>query len=166
MNALTFDTQVKDVIVERFELLKNQIAESISSHGLTASGRTAASMYVVADSYSVTLYGRPFFPALETGSSRWTGGTGISCSFAEFKGIIRNWASSKGLNFGQHKEYERAVSAIAMKIIRNGTKQKRSGQRLDVYTTLVEEAVKDCEKLVVDLANAEIDNIVKDWGDK
>lgn len=154
--------QMSDAIAERFERLKKEIAASISSHGLTASGRTAASMYVTVAPSSVTLWGRAFFAALETGSSRWTGRTGIPCSWYEFNGIIRNWAASKGLNFGQHKEHERTLGAITTSIIKHGTAQTRK-PRLDVYTSLVDEAVKDCEALCVDIVNAQVDNVIAQW---
>lgn len=154
--------QMSDAIAERFERLKKEIAASISSHGLTASGQTARSMYVVVTPQEISLYGRAFFAALETGSSRWTGRTGIPCSWYEFNGIIRNWAASKGLNFGQHKEHERTLGAITTSIIKHGTAQTRK-PRLDVYTSLVDEAVKDCEALCVDIVNAQVDNVIAQW---
>lgn len=162
MISLTFTTEMQDAIIARLTQLKDEIAQSISSHGLTASGRTAASMYVNATSSTVTLYGRPFFPALETGSKRWTGATGIRCTFQEFRQIISDWASAKGLHLGDASDTERAVSAIAMSIIRNGTAQTRR-PRLDVYTSLVDKAAEDCGDLMVGIVNKEIDNAIAQW---
>ena len=163
MNFLEQEMVAK--VEERFNQLKDEIANSISAHGLTASGRTAQSMHIVTTDIEVTLYGRAFFPALETGSSRWTGATGVPCTFYEFKEIIRNWVQAKGLNFGQHREHERAIGAITASIIQSGTRQKQSGQRLDVYTTLVNKAVEDCGELVADVVNVNVDNIItKLWG--
>ena len=158
-----FTEQMQQAIVTRLEKLKVDIAHSISAHGLTASGRTAQSLEVVASGAEVSLYGRAFFPALETGSIRWIGYTGIRCSFLEFKQIIRNWVTAKGLNFGQAKQHERTIGAITAKIIREGSKQKRSGQRRDVYSTLVEEAVADCSDLVADVVGAQVNNIIAQW---
>ena len=155
-------TEMRDAVAARIDKLREDIAQSISSHGLTASGKTAASMYVVVSDKEVSLYGRAFFPALETGSSRWTGATGVRCTFTEFKDIIRNWATAKGLNFGQAHEWDKAVSAIAMKIIKKGTMQK-SKPRLDVYTSLVNEAVADCEALCLDVVNAQVHNLIAKW---
>ena len=155
-------TQMRDAVAARIDKLREDIAESISSHGLTASGKTAYSMYVVVEDKEVALWGRAFFPALETGSSAWTGATGVRCTFREFKDIIRNWASAKGLNFGQAREWDRAVSAIAMSIIKQGTVQRRR-QRLDVYTSLVDEAAQDCENLCLDVVNAQVDNVIAQW---
>lgn len=159
---LYIPTNIRDAVASRFEQLRSDIASSIATHGLTASGKTAASMYVVANNHEVALYGRAFFAALETGSSRWTGKTGIPCSWYEFKEIIRNWASAKGLNFGQHKEHERTLGAITTSIIKHGTEQTRK-PRLDVYTSLVDQAVKDCESICVDIVNAQVNNVIAQW---
>lgn len=155
--------EIAEKLVERLLRLKDDIAASINAHGLTASGRTAASMRVTIDEKSVTLWGRAFFPALETGSSRWTGATGVHCTFAEFRNIIRDWVAAKGLVFGQAREQDRAISAIAMKIIREGTRQKRSGQRLDVYSTLVDQAADDCAEIVADITGAAVDAAINQW---
>lgn len=162
MDALYLPTDMREVVARRLEQLKADISQSIASHGLTASGRTQASLVVVTDDKSVTLYGRAFFPALETGSSRWTGKTGVRCTFAEFKEIIRQWATAKGLHFGQAREHERTVGAITASIIRNGTAQTRK-PRLDVYTTLVDQAAEDCANLCADVVNAQIDNVIAQW---
>lgn len=156
---------VQSNLTRRLEQLKRDIAQSISAHGLTASGKTANSMYVTSTQFGVALYGRPFFPALETGSSAWTGATGIRCSYEEFKGIILNWARAKGLNFGQNKAYEKAVANIAWSIMQNGTAQKHKG-RLDVYTSLVDEAAEECEKVVMDEVNVVVNNVIANWGEK
>lgn len=158
-----FTADMQQAIVTRLEKLKVDIAHSISAHGLRASGRTAQSLEVVASGADVSLYGRAFFPALETGSIRWIGYTGVRCTFVQFKEIIRAWVAAKGLNFGQAKKQESTIGAITAKIIREGTKQKRSGQRLDVYSTLVEEAVADCSDLVAEVVGAQVNNIIAQW---
>ena len=155
--------QMRSIVVQRLTQLRDDIAQSIASHGLTASGRTAASLVVADDATSVTLYGRNFFAALETGSSLWTGRTGVKCSVEEFREIIRAWATAKGLNLGQAKAHERAIGAITWSIIKRGTKQKRTGQRLDVYTTLVDQAVADCGELCKDAMFVEVNNVIAKW---
>lgn len=152
-----------NAVEKRLDKLREDIAASINSHGLKASGRTAASLVVQTSGDSVTLYGRAFFPALETGSSLWSGKTGIKCSVEEFQTIIRQWVRDKGLNFGQAKAHDRAVKAIAWSIIKRGTKQKRSGTRLDIYTSLVDEAADDCADIVGGLVSAEVDNVIAKW---
>lgn len=160
---LYFNRELTDAVANRLQRLKEDIAESINRHGLTASGRTAQSLRVVVTDKEISLYGRAFFAALETGASRWTGATGVRCTWNEFRNIIRDWVSAKGLVFGQAREQEQAISAITSKIIRTGTKQKRSGQRLDVYSSLVDEAVEDCANIMVDITNAQIDNTIAQW---
>ncbi len=158
-----FSKPVLEAIAGRLQKLRDDIAESISRHGLTASGRTAQSLRVVVTPKEVALWGRAFFSALETGSSRWTGSTGIRCTFDEFRIIIRDWVQAKGLNFGQAREHERTINAITAQIIRDGTAQKRSGQRLDVYTTLVDEAVEDCSNIMANIVNANVKNVISKW---
>ena len=162
MNNNTLD--LRDALARRFERLKDDIAGSIASHGLTASGRTARSLFVTTDEWEVTLWGRAFFPALETGSSRWTGVTGVPCTFQEFRGIIWNWAAAKGLNFGQHREQERAVASIASSIIRNGTRQRHK-PRIDVYTSLVNRAVQDCGDIAANVVGAQVLNVIGKWAE-
>lgn len=160
--AISISPALRQTVAERLMRLKDDIAASITSHGLTASGRTAASLRVSVSDNEVALWGRSFFPALETGSSRWEGRTGVRCTFAEFRRIIADWATAKGLNLGQAKEFDRTVAAIAMSIIRRGTAQKRR-QRLDVYSTLIDNAVSDCVDLMADVANAAVDNCLAKW---
>ena len=161
--AFAKNAEMWRLVTQRLNKLAKDIADSIAAHGLTASGATARSLKVVDEDDGVALYGRNFFPALETGSSRWTGATGIKCSVEEFKAIIRAWATAKGLNFGQASEHERTIEAITYKIIREGTKQKRSGERLDVYTTLLDEAVKDCGDIVAEQMGNQIINYLQQW---
>lgn len=155
--------EIKDKVIERMTQLANDIAASIARHGLTASGATARSLKVVDEGDEVALYGRTFFPALETGSANWTGYTGIHCTFYEFREIIRRWATAKGLNFGQAKDYDKAVGAITSSIIRRGTAQKRSGVRLDVYTSLIDQAVADIGEIIMSAYGEEITNHLEKW---
>lgn len=151
-------------IVERVEQLRDDIADSILANGINASGATIRSLRVEshadADSLRVTLYGRPFFNAIETGSSRWTGRTGIRCTVDEFTEIIRQWASDKGLVFDDE---DRAVSAIAWAIIKRGSKTKREGGRADIYTPLVDGAAADIGELVGLFFSERINALLINW---
>lgn len=147
----------------RMVQLRDEIREAIASKGLRASGRTQDSLRVYVDGNKVVLEGRAFFAALQNGSSAWSGKTGIRCTFSEFKEIIRQWATDKGLNFGQAKEFDRAVGAIAMSIIRNGTKLYRTGQRLDVYDTLINEALLDIGEMAGVVVMQSVDVVIDQW---
>lgn len=147
----------------RIVQLRDEIREAIAAKGLRASGRTQDSLRVYVDGNTVVLEGRAFFSALQYGSSPWTGRTGIRCTFQEFKQIIYQWATDKGLNLGQAREFDRAVGAIAMSIIHNGTRLHRQGGRLDVYDTLINEALLDIgEKAMLVTAEA-VDVVIDQW---
>ena len=159
---VSIDLQMMQALESRMLQLKNEIAESINQKGVRASGRTAASMYVENNGNEITLYGRKFFSAMQYGSRPWAGVNG-SCSFDTFRNIIRQWASDKGLNFGQHKEYERTVSAIAMTIIRKGSKIYRSGGYREVYDKAVDRAFADMQKIAIDKAGTLLEAAIWQW---
>ena len=147
----------------RIVQLRDEIREAIAAKGLRASGRTQDSLRVYVDGNTVVLEGRAFFSALQYGSSRWTGRTGIRCTFDEFRQNIYQWATDKGLNLGQAKEFDRAIGAITMSIIKRGSKLHRTGQRLDVYDTLINEALLDIgEKAMLVTAEA-VDVVIDQW---
>lgn len=165
LNSLELPKAMVEAVTERLEKLKDDIKQSIASHGLTASGKTAASLVVQSNQLEVALYGRAFFPALETGSRPWTGYTGVRCTFQEFRAIIYDWATAKGLNLGDATSTERAISAIAMKIILDGTRQRQK-QRLNVYSTLVDKAAEDCATIAADVVGAQVNNAISIWGER
>ena len=147
----------------RIVQLRDEIRAAIAAKGLRASGRTQDSLRVYVDGNTVVLEGRAFFSALQYGSSPWTGRTGIRCTFQEFKQIIYQWATDKGLNLGQAREFDRAIGAITMSIIKRGSKLHRTGQRLDVYDTLINEALLDIgEKAMLVTAEA-VDVVIDQW---
>lgn len=147
----------------RIVQLRDEIREAIAAKGLRASGRTQDSLRVYVDGNTVVLEGRAFFSALQYGSSPWTGRTGIRCTFDEFRQIIYQWATDKGLNLGQAREFDRAIGAITMSIIKRGSKLHRTGQRLDVYDTLINEALLDIgEKAMLVTAEA-VDVVIDQW---
>lgn len=128
-------------VVRRMEQLREEISQSITASGKRASGRTQESMYVDFEGNKVGLYtSAMWFPTLEQGASYWDGRTGIKCSFAEFKEIIRTWATAKGLAF---KDDDKVLGAIAWTIIKHGTKDFRNGGRTDIYTPYIEAAIED-----------------------
>lgn len=147
----------------RIVQLRDEIREAIAAKGLRASGRTQDSLRVYVDGNTVVLEGRAFFPALQYGSSSWSGKTGVPCTYAEFKDIIYQWATDKGLNLGQAKEFDKAVGAIAMSIIRNGTKLKRTNGYIDVYDTLIEKAVEDIANQAMVVEAKAIDVVINQW---
>lgn len=147
----------------RIVQLRDEIRDAIGRMGLKASGRTQDSLKVRVDGNAVILEGRAFFPTLQYGSKPWSGATGVRCSFDEFKGIIRDWATAKGLSFGDATTHERTIGAIAMTIIRRGSKVYRSGQRLDVYDTLIDEALLDLGEQLNLINVKAVDVVIDKW---
>ena len=147
----------------RIVQLRDEIRAAIASKGLRASGRTQDSLRVYVDGNTVVLEGRAFFSALQYGSSPWTGKTGIRCTFEAFREIIRQWASDKGLNFGQAKEHERTIGAITATIIRRGSRLYRNGAYQDVYDTLIAEAVKDVNTILLTEVGTAFDIAINKW---
>lgn len=166
MNTADLASALTGTVYNRVVQLKEEISAAIATTGKRASGRTQESLKVLVDGNTVTLVGRAFFPALEYGSSNWTGKTGIHCTFAEFKEIIRAWANAKGLTFGQAKEHERAIGAITSSIIRRGTKEFRMGNYTDVYDTLITEALLDIGEKVQLITAEAVDVVVDRWAMK
>ena len=143
--------------------LRDEIKQSIADKGLTASGRTQNSLRVYVDGNTVVLEGRAFFASLEYGSAPWSGKTGIRCSYEEFKEIIRQWASDKGLNFGQAKEHKKVVANIAWVIMNQGTKLYGAHGYRDVYDTLIEKAVEDIGNQALLVEAEAVDVVINQW---
>ena len=163
LNVAALDRAVVDHLAVRMEQLRDDIRNAINTMGLRASGATSRSLRVEVTSNEVALWGRKFFASLEYGSRPWTGVTGIRCSFVQFRDIIRDWAAAKGLSFGEHKEHERVIAAIAMSIIRNGSRLYRNGAYQDVYDTLIAAAVKDMETVAIDKVGTAFDIEINKW---
>jgi hypothetical protein len=147
----------------RIVQLRDEIRDAIGRMGLKASGRTQDSLKVRVDGNTVILEGRAFFPTLQYGLKPWSGSTGVRCTFDEFKAIIRDWATAKGLSFGDATTHERTIGAIAMTIIRRGSKVYRSGQRLDVYDTLIDEALLDLGEQLNLINVKAVDVVIDKW---
>lgn len=162
----TIDKGVATMLEARMAKLRDDIRSRINAMGLRASGRTGDSLRVEVSDNEVALWGRKFFASLEYGSRYWTGTTGVRCSFNAFRDIIRQWASDKGLNFGDASDTERAVSAIAITIMRQGTKLFRGHGYQDVYDTLIAEALKDFQIIVLDKVGTEFNIAINQWARK
>lgn len=163
LNVAAIDKVVADHVAVRFEKLRDDIRERINAMGLRASGATGRSLKVVVTGNEVALWGRKFFASLQYGSKPWSGATGIRCTFEAFRDIIRQWASDKGLNFGQAKEHERTIGAITATIIRRGSKLYRNGAYQDVYDTLIAEAVKDVNSILLTEVGTAFDIAINQW---
>lgn len=157
------DHLIRDTVMHRLERLRDDIRSAIASKGLRASGRTQESLRIYENGNEIGLEGRAFFSALQYGSSAWTGKTGIRCDYPTFKQIIYQWASDKGLHLGEARAFDRAVGAIAWTIINRGTRLHRQGGRLDVYDTLITEALLDMKDLAGVEVMKQVDVVIDRW---
>lgn len=154
---------MKEKIIARMSQLRDDIRERLATTGKVASGHTNRSLIVVDDGMTITLYGRPFFPSVQYGSSLWNGHTGVSCSFEAFRQFIANWVQAKGLNFGQHQAHERAVSAITASIIKYGTRDWREHRYTDIYDTLIAQCWQDLQDEAIGVAGEAVDVAISKW---
>ena len=163
MNTAEMSSALTSTAYNRIVQLRDEIREAIASKGLRASGRTQDSLRVYVEGNKVILEGRAFFPALQFGSSAWSGKTGVHCTFQEFKQIIYQWASDKGLNLGQAREFDKAVGAIAWSIMNHGTRLKRTNGYIDVYDTLINETLLDIGEQIQLVQAEAIDVVIDQW---
>ena len=157
------DHLIRQSFMARLIKLRDEIRTAIASKGLRASGRTQESLHVYQEGNEVGLAGRPFFSAVQFGSSAWSGKTGIRCSYEEFKSIIYQWTSDKGLNLGQASDFEKAVANIAWVIMRSGTKLHRNNGYIDVYDSLIDKALADMKDLVGVEVMKQVDVVIDQW---
>lgn len=146
-------------ITKRLEQLRDDIRDKISANGQRASGRTQESLKVLQQGNGVSLVGRKYFAAIETGTKPWSTANGKTFSPA-FRDIIRQWIIDKGINVD---DPDRAAAAISHKIINEGSRTYRQSGFNDVYTSLIPQAVHDIESLTTALMGAACDVVINKW---
>lgn len=163
-------SKAKKEIVVTLEDLKRKIIENHKRAGQVASGSTIKSIRIEETEDGAKLVGRRYFGTLETG--RKPGKTPRN-----FNEIIQNWILDKGIKFKSmpykrresnkwHPKYTPQLrglmslsSAIAHKIMTDGTKLYRSGGRDDIYTKPTEEAIKDIKQKLAGIFKTEIERL-------
>lgn len=143
MSIQTINADTQAVLAWAFENLRQRISANIESTGRTASGRTQESLRVevVADAegFSATLYSRPFFGTLETGSQPWRTQYRHPPKF--FRDIIATWIADKGLDLSPY--------LVARKIMREGSAIYRAGGKPDVYSDEIPTTIDEIRKAIV-----------------
>lgn len=133
----TINTNIAGILATAFEDLRERIAGNIDTAGKRATGGTQESLEVVitedADGVTATLYGRPFFGALETGSRPWRNQYRHPPKF--FRDIMAEWIEAKGLDLSPY--------LVARKIMREGSALYRAGGEPNIYTEEIPRAVDD-----------------------
>ena len=117
----------------------DRIKQNLVSSGEQTTGKTADSLrYEVAgkeDSVTLTIYGRPFFKATETGTK-----PSEKAPSPEMVESLTEWAQKKGV---EAKPY-----AIAKSILKKGSRLYRKGGRKDIYSN-VKEQIADMVRVEV-----------------
>ena len=126
------------------------IRAALASTGTNASGRTSASLHVVAAGGVLEVWGRPAFGTVEHG--RRAGRVPRN-----FTAIIAQWIVDKGIPVqptevkrvtdrdGHTRALLRMAGAIAWRIRTEGSKLHREGGRKDIYTPAVQRAKEAVE---------------------
>lgn len=143
MSIQTINADTHAVLEVAFENLRNRIAANIESTGRNASGQTIESLETVVisdtEGISATLYGRPFFGALETGTQPWRTQYRHPPKF--FRDIIAAWIEVKGLDLSPY--------LVARKIMREGSAIYRAGGKPDVYSEEIPTTIDEIRKAIV-----------------
>lgn len=139
---------------------RQRIIANMDAAGQRVTGRTAQSLRVEkVNDNEVRLVARPFFSALETGSRPWSGRTGNTMSAADFRDIIEQWATRKGI-VPPDMTPKSFAFVVARKIMRSGSKLYRTGGRTDIFTPEVERAMKNVNDVVGATLTAQVSEIV------
>ena len=125
--------EVKAILCEELDNLRQRIIENHIRAGQRASGKTIKSLHVVVDDNHGTHYGRQAFGVLEVGRASEKVPKG-------FYKIIQQWMIDKGIQVERPRSF---AYLVARKIATEGTSLYRSGTYEDIYTTNVEQTIRD-----------------------
>ncbi|MEI8087087.1 MAG: hypothetical protein WCG93_12835 [Paludibacter sp.] len=125
------DTKVERILYEELEILEEEIIQRHEQAGQVASGKTRAKFLIQSSNLVGTLSGAGYVGVLERG--RKPGG--VPKDFIE---ILQKWAASKNISFSSEKQFELWANGVKWKLIREGTKLYRSGQKQDIFDTPIE----------------------------
>lgn len=125
--------EIKGILGEELESLRQRIIENHIRAGQKASGKTISSLRVDVKDNQGILFGRQAFGVLETGRKPGKVPKG-------FYQIIQQWAKDKGIQVENPKSF---AYFVARKIAREGTELHRQGGRSDIYSPEVEKTIQE-----------------------
>ena len=143
---------VKYIIESELNLLKERIISNHLSAGQRASGKTAASLNVMAEADFVSLLGRKAIGTLETG--RKAGPVPKN-----FYLIIKQWSKDKGLTFESESQRGTFAYFVAKKIAEEGTDLFIQGGRNDIYSNEIPVTINKIAERITERFTMEITNI-------
>lgn len=126
----------------------DEIRKNLSSSGTDATGETSRSVghevYTQGDRIILEVYGgRPYFPTVETGSKPSKKKPG-----RKMIDKIKTWADVRGILASPW--------AIAMNILKFGSKLWQKGGRKDIYSNVAERAGSDLSRRIAEAENKKI----------
>lgn len=125
--------EIKGILNEELESLRQRIIRNHIRAGQKASGRTIASLRVEVNDDNGTLFGRQAFGVLETGRKPGKVPKG-------FYQIIQQWVQDKRIHVNNPKSFSYFV---ARKIAQEGTQLYREGGRADIYSPEIEKTIQN-----------------------
>ena len=146
---------IQDVLRKFGDETVTIIQSNLASTGTNASGATSKSVVSTQKDNRVTVTGRPFFDAVETGRGPTRNNTPSNPTLQQ---QILAWIQTG--KPGITENIEGASYAIAKFIHKNGTKLFRDGGRDDIFTPAISE--QRIDKLVGEVAEVTQDNTVNE----
>ena len=144
---------IQDVLKKFGDETVSIIQANLASTGTNASGATSKSVQSTQKDNRVTVTGRPFFFAVETGSGPTVNGNNGGPTLQQ---AILGWIQTG--KPGISENIEGASWAISKFIHKYGTKLFRDGGRNDIFTPAISE--QRVNKLVVEIADLALDGTV------
>lgn len=141
--------EIKGVLNEELNNLRQRIIENHIQAGQRASGRTIKSLRVVVNDNHGVLFGRQAFSVLETGRRPGKVPKG-------FYQIIQQWMIDKGIQVEKPKSF---AYLIARKIAREGTKLYRTGKHEDIYSKDIEMTIRNIMNRVFGIFSKDVQHI-------
>ena len=141
--------EIKGILNEELESLRQRIVENHIQAGQRASGRTIKSLHVVVDDDHGILFGRKAFGVLETGRGPGKVPKG-------FYKIIRQWMIDKGIQVEKPKSF---AYLVARKIAEKGTRLYRTEKHEDIYSKDIEIAIQNIMNRVFGIFSKDVKHI-------
>lgn len=153
-------SSIKEIVRLHLEAVKTGIALRMEQQGRNASGRSVASLNVVADDSGGYIEGSSSFLSMEYGR-------GPGKVPYDFRNIIKDWIVAKGISYQDlipkngtsEQGLNRLSGAIAYSIMKNGTKLHRDNGYNDIYDTALEEELEKLSDEAVGIFDADIEKI-------
>lgn len=134
------DEEIRKILREELEALRQRIGENMESADQIATGKTRDGMRVEVRGLAGVLTGREAFATLERGSRPWSKKFKRVPKF--FADLIGEWIEAKGLDLNKW--------AVAHTIMTKGSKLYRSGGRSDIYSPELQRTMDTIGRRVID----------------